>query len=221
MKAVANFKQAHAGNYRKGRSGSIQYIVVHYTANRGDTAKNNADYFARAVTETSAHYFVDEKEVWQSVKDTETAYHCGRSDGKYKHPKCRNANSLGVEMCDAVGGVKDAVRANTVALVKELMEKYGVPVENVVRHYDVTGKNCPAPWVADENAWQEFKSMLAESEDDEMTIYHWFKDMPDWARPSAEKAYQKGIIKADESGAVNVYEANLQPLVWLDRLGLL
>ena len=61
----------------------------------------------------------------------------------------------------------------------------------------------------------------AESEDDEMTIYHWFKDMPDWARPSAEKAYQKGIIKADESGAVNVYEANLQPLVWLDRLGLL
>ena len=221
MKAVANFKQAHAGNYKKGRSGGIQYIVVHYTANRGDTAKNNADYFARAVTETSAHYFVDEKEVWQSVKDTDTAYHCGRSDGKYKHPKCRNANSLGVEMCDAVGGVKDAVRANTVALVKELMEKYGVPVENVVRHYDVTGKNCPAPWVADENAWQEFKSMLAKSEDDEMTIYHWFKDMPDWARPSAEKAYQKGIIKADESGAVNVYEANLQPLVWLDRLGLL
>lgn len=60
----------------------------------------------------------------------------------------------------------------------------------------------------------------AESEDD-MVIYHWFEDMPDWARPSAEKAYQKGIIKADKSGAVNVYEANLQPLVWLDRLGLL
>ena len=61
----------------------------------------------------------------------------------------------------------------------------------------------------------------AEQEDD-MQIYHWFKDMPDWARPSAEKAYNKGIIKADaQTGAVNVYEANLQAIVWLDRLGLL
>lgn len=57
---------------------------------------------------------------------------------------------------------------------------------------------------------------------EDMKIYHWFDDMPDWARPSAEKAYQKGIIKADaESNAVNVYEANLQAVVWLDRLGLL
>lgn len=61
----------------------------------------------------------------------------------------------------------------------------------------------------------------AETEE-EMKIYHWFKDMPSWARESAEKAYRKGIIKADaESGAVNVYEANLQAIVWLDRLGLL
>ncbi|MEQ2454976.1 M15 family metallopeptidase [Flavonifractor hominis] len=60
------------------------------------------------------------------------------------------------------------------------------------------------------------------SEEDKMQIYHWFKDMPDWARPSAEKAYNKGVIKADaQTGAVNVYETNLQAIVWLDRLGLL
>ena len=59
-------------------------------------------------------------------------------------------------------------------------------------------------------------------ETEDMKIYHWFNEMPDWARPSAEKAYKKGIVKADaESGAVNVYEANLQTIVWLDRLGLL
>lgn len=214
------FKQAREGNYRPGRADAVRYIVLHYTGNRGDTAKNNADYFARAVTKTSAHYFVDEKEVWQSVKDTDTAYHCGRSDGKYRHPKCRNANSIGVEMCDSVGGVKNAVRANTVTLVKALMKKYSVPVENVVRHYDVTGKSCPAPWVEDEGAWADFKALLTKEEDD-MERYHWFEDMPDWARPSAEKAYRKGILRADGSGAVNVYEANLQPLVWLDRLGLL
>ena len=214
------FKQAREGNYRPGRADAVRYIVLHYTGNRGDTAKNNADYFARAVTKTSAHYFVDEKEVWQSVKDTDTAYHCGRSDGKYRHPKCRNANSIGVEMCDSVGGVKNAVLANTVTLVKALMKKYSVPVENVVRHYDVTGKSCPAPWVEDEGAWADFKALLTKEEDD-MERYPGFEDMPDWARPSAEKAYRKGILRADGSGAVNVYEANLQPLVWLDRLGLL
>ena len=58
-------------------------------------------------------------------------------------------------------------------------------------------------------------------EEEEMTLYHWFADMPDWARESAEKAYQKGILSADAAGAVSVYETNLQALVWLDRLGLL
>ena len=58
--------------------------------------------------------------------------------------------------------------------------------------------------------------------EEEMKIYHWFTEMPDWARESAEKAYKKGLIHADEkTGAVNVYEVNLQALVWFDRLGLL
>lgn len=61
-----------------------------------------------------------------------------------------------------------------------------------------------------------------DAEEEEMQIYHWFKDMPDWARSSAEKAYRKGLIQADaKSGAVSVYESSLQTLVWLDRLGLL
>lgn len=66
-----------------------------------------------------------------------------------------------------------------------------------------------------------WENELEEKEDD-MKIYHWFADMPDWARESAEKAYKLGLIQADaQSGAVSVYESNLQALVWLDRLGLL
>ena len=58
--------------------------------------------------------------------------------------------------------------------------------------------------------------------EDAMELYHWFADMPDWARGSAEKAYQKGLLAEDpQSHAVNVYASNLQALVWLDRLGLL
>ena len=80
-----NFKLSNSGNYQKGRSQAIQYIVIHYTSNKGDTAKNNADYFAREVTKTSAHYFVDENSVWQSVLDTDTAWHCGAKTYKHKY----------------------------------------------------------------------------------------------------------------------------------------
>ena len=71
------FEQAARGNYRPGRTQPVEYIVVHYTGNWSDTAKNNADYFARTVTGTSAHYFVDEEAVWQSVREEDTAWHCG------------------------------------------------------------------------------------------------------------------------------------------------
>ena len=149
------FQQAARGNYSPGRAGPIQYIVVHYTANRGDTAKNNADYFARTVTKTSAHYFVDELEIWQSVLETDTAWHCG-SDYP-QHPCCRNYNSIGVEMCNSVGRVPEATRERTAAFVRELMDKYGVPPENVLRHFDVTGKWCPAPWVNDRGSGKNLK----------------------------------------------------------------
>ena len=93
-------KAANRENFtaKQRKLSDIAYLVVHYTGNRGDTAKNNADYFAREVTGTSAHYFVDEREVWQSVQDNHAAWHCG-TKGTYYHPACRNANSIGVEVC--------------------------------------------------------------------------------------------------------------------------
>lgn len=154
------FKQAHLSNYKKGRSSAIRYIVLHYTANRGDTAQNNLDYFARTETKASAHYFVDKNGWAQSVKDTDTAYHVGAK--QYAHKLCRNSNSIGVEMCDSVNGVPAATQANAVKLVRELMQKYNVPVENVLRHYDVTGKKCPAPWVDKPTEWLVFKELLKE-----------------------------------------------------------
>ena len=152
-------KTARAENYG-GARGEIAYIVIHYTANRGDTAKNNADYFAREVVKASAHYFVDENEVWQSVPDGKTAWHCGAKT--YRHAKCRNANSIGIEICmqDKAGKLRQASIDRAAALTRALMDKYGVPAANVIRHYDVTGKNCPAPMVADPALWQKFKQSL-------------------------------------------------------------
>lgn len=204
------FKQAARGNYSPGRTSPIEYIVVHYTANSGDTAQNNLDYFSRAKTGTSAHYFVDENEVCQSVQDADVAWHCGSKNPR--HPYCRNANSIGVEMCDSLNAVPEATRARTAALVRELMGKYGLDPSHVLRHYDVTGKRCPAPWVDDPAEWMEFKKML-EEEDDDMS-YEQFeqymnrylternaKPADDWAKPYIQEVIDAGAM-ADVGGTI-------------------
>ena len=94
------------------------------------------------------------------------AWHCGKS-GKYYHSKCRNDNAIGIELCsekDSKGNYyfTNETINNAVGLVKMLMEKYNIPIENVVRHYDVTHKNCPAPFVNNITAWDNFKNNLVE-----------------------------------------------------------
>lgn len=224
---ITGFKQAGSENYRVGRSAPIRYIVVHYTANKGDTAKNNADYFARAVTKSSAHYFVDEKEVWQSVREKDTAYHCGADT--YKHPFCRNGNSIGVEMCllDKSGNIRPGTIDTALSVVRQLMAAYDIPIDRVLRHYDVTGKNCPRPMVENPQLWEDFKKEL-EGVDTMLDYpewarktYHWYDDMPEWARASVQKAVKKGIVSANEDNSVTVLGCNLQPLVYMDRAGML
>lgn len=178
------FLQADSSNFYSGRGGnSIKYIVVHYTAGNGDTAMNNAQYFHNnSGLQASAHYFVDEHSVVQSVRDTDGAWHCGGPLESSHHPLhniCMNRNSLGVEMCsDKVNG-KYVITAQTVdrtvELVRWLMDKYGIDVDHVVQHYDVTGKDCPEPWVRDESLWRKFKARLTapvepepKKEDDEV-----------------------------------------------------
>lgn len=169
---------ANAGNVGGTRAASsIRYIVIHYTGNDGDTAMNNAKYYASNVVKTSAHYFVDEKEVIQSVDDLCVAWavggkkypSCAQTGGGTMYGKCKNADSISIELCDAVKNGVYAPGAKTVAqaleLTKALMKKYNIPASNVIRHFDVTGKLCPAYWSGKENAgkWEkEFKSRLVE-----------------------------------------------------------
>lgn len=155
-------------NWNSGTLSRIKYIVVHYTGNNGDTALANTNYF-KSYRGASAHYFVDENNIYQSIEDKNIAWHCGANS--YKHPYCRNSNSIGVELCSYITGGKYAFKPKTVDnavwLVKKLTAKYNVPITNVLRHYDVTGKLCPEPYVRDSKAWNEFKTRLTE-EDNEM-----------------------------------------------------
>lgn len=182
----------NVSNYRHGRLAAIEYIVLHYTSNKGDTAKNNGDYYSRTSgLNASAHFFVDENGVVMSVQESDTAWHCGGglqgSGGHTFHNICTNSNSIGVEMClwDRQGNIRSGTVDTAVGFVRELMAKYGIDVDHVIRHYDVTGKICPKPWVEDENLWQDFKERLV----DDMT--------EDRAREIFKEELQKSISGAD------------------------
>lgn len=223
------------------------YIVIHYVG-AVSTAKNNADYYARQKLNASAHYFVDENSIWQSVDDKDRAWHCGGglqgSGGHAFYKKCMNSNSIGVEMCckKTTNGVwyfeSDTV-VNTVELVKYLMKKYNIPIDRVIRHYDVTGKICPAPFIND-SVWQQFKEKITE---EDLTvdkynelknmiaslqaqveklanpmIYAWVDDnMPEWARETITKLMNKGYLKGDTEGKLMLDTDMLRILVILDR----
>lgn len=222
----------HPGN-RGGRrsAGKIMYLVYHYTGNDGDRAANNAFYYRDNVLQTSAHYFVDDENVYQSVEDTEIAWavggrkwsDCPKTGGGRLYGVVTNGNSISIEMCDTVRDgrimVTEATLERAAQLGRELMDKYNIPIERVVRHFDVTGKHCPA-YFMDKAAWAAFKDRLTAGEEN-MKQYQYVKDMPEWAREAATKAIRQGVIKMDAGGAVNVWECNLQPLVWMDRAGML
>lgn len=167
-------------NFTKGEASRIRYIVIHYTGSFG-TAEQNCRYFANGNRKASAHYFVGyEGDIWQSVEDENIAWHCGRN--QHGHSECCNANSIGIELCvrkkdqshksaeDEDWYFEDATVEAAVELTRYLMMKYDVPASNVLRHYDVTGKICPAPYVHNttRHTWEAFKEAVSRREREEV-----------------------------------------------------
>ena len=145
-------------NYSSRNGNSIKYIVLHYTGNKGDTAKNNVDYFYGGDRNASAHYFVDDNSIWQSVEESNSAWAVGDGKGSYG---ITNQNSISIEMCcNSSGIISEKTEINALELVKYLQSKYGISNSNVVRHYDASRKVCPN-WSANNwSRWTTFKNKL-------------------------------------------------------------
>ena len=147
------FKQCGSDHMTRGRSRAIDRIVVHFTATLA-SARNNATYFARNEGQgASAHYFVDDitPEIYQSVAEGDTAWHAGDWQ--------MNCRAIGIEVVSA-GEDFSATEVEKLGwLVRKLMAKYGIGASGVIRHYDVTGKLCPAPYVA-ASKWAALKAAI-------------------------------------------------------------
>ena len=221
---------ADSSNYNKNRTYNIKYIVIHYTGNNGDTAISNAKYFASPNRNASAHYFVDNKEIIQSVLDTNIAWHCGAKT--YKHPECRNNNSIGIELCskkDNTGKfyIDKDTQSLGAKLAYELQQKYNIPDNNIIRHYDVTGKLCPEPFVRIEQDWLNFKTMIATIKNTSSTvkhtkmIYNYVDDnMPEWARPIVTKLIKKKYLLGNSKGELELNYDMLRMLAIINRTGI-
>ena len=161
---------AHKNNFGGVRPYSaIKYIVIHFTANDGDTDEANAKYFqTERIPRASAHVFVDDNSITNSVPHNYVAYSvggkkysdCAQTGGGKLYGTVTNTNSINIEMCDTIKdgkhNVSDKTLQNTIELCRELMQKYNIDIDHVIRHFDVNGKHCPV-YFMDESAWEGFK----------------------------------------------------------------
>lgn len=159
----------------------IEYIVIHYTAGVASSkgaAENTINWYLHESSYVSSDYVVDDDKCIQYNGDISNRYtwHCGGANyGGAYYGKCTNVNSIGIEICcyNDTGRVTNAgdghfhftakALKNAVELVNYLMNKYRIPPENVIRHYDVTGKVCPGVvgWFGDNSKqWEKFKDMI-------------------------------------------------------------
>ena len=132
---------------------TVRGIVVHYTANPGTGAQANRNYFEGLKdsheAKASSHYVIGlEGEILQCIPTTEIAY--ASND--------RNTDTIAIECChpDSSGAFNQPTYDSLVHLTAWLCTQYGLSSEDVIRHYDVTGKDCPKYYVEHPDAWQQF-----------------------------------------------------------------
>jgi N-acetylmuramoyl-L-alanine amidase len=154
----------------------VRKLVIHWTANPGASAQNHFNYFNSTAIQqqryAGAHIFVDKTEAICIIPLDEVAYHANdvqqrNADGspwRGVPELLPNANflSIAVEMCVEKDGTfhPDTI-ARTEDIFVELCKRYNLdPIKDIVRHYDITHKDCPAPWVKDTQAFINFKNRV-------------------------------------------------------------
>lgn len=135
----------------------VKGVVVHYTANPGTTAEQNRSYFEGLAesgeTHASSHFIIGiSGEIVQCIPCNEIAYASNE----------RNEDTVSIECCipDESGKFADETYQSLLHLTTWLMGRYDLSADDIIRHYDVTGKNCPNYYVENEGEWTKFKEDL-------------------------------------------------------------
>ncbi|MFA7030555.1 MAG: peptidoglycan recognition family protein, partial [Candidatus Cloacimonadaceae bacterium] len=150
---------------------TIKAIVLHWVANPNSTAKNNRNFFENRKNGRtgygSAHYIIGlEGEIIQCIPDDEMAYHVGAKQytnyAKTHLGTMPNNCTIGIELThiDWEGTFQETTLNSAICLCRKLLFAYGLNKENIIRHYDVTGKDCPKYFVDNDDEFEKFKNCI-------------------------------------------------------------
>ena len=200
MKKLTIQKHSSTHNTSSCPNRTIKYIVIHYTAglkSHAGKGKDVCEMWSKSDRPGSADFVVDEGNIaWQYNPDLKNrkTWHCGGSlqgSGSHDYYKiCTNANSIGIEMCsdkkkvtkhlyssDNDWYITEETWKSAVALAAMLLKRYGLPLSRMIRHADVTSKECPSFMVGKkknvmydnktgEQVWKEFKQDVQDALDE-------------------------------------------------------
>lgn len=167
VKVVKNYVKVNRYTRPGLKLSGVKGIVMHWTATPGASALNERNYFnGTCIADkrfASAHYFVDRKEAQLIIPENEVAYHAHDQNRCYVSFLKPNANTkaIGVEMCvEKNGQIHSETIQNAAEVVADLCRRYDLSTDKIVRHYDVTNKSCPAPWVRDSSQLAAFRKKV-------------------------------------------------------------
>ncbi|BFH12686.1 N-acetylmuramoyl-L-alanine amidase [Paenibacillus melissococcoides] len=196
---------------KPSRSMKPQYITIHNTDNSapGATAESHSRYILNGSggREASWHYTVDDKEIYQHLRDDEQGWHAGTNAG--------NTTSIGIEVCMYQGMDEPKAWQRAAELIALLCKRHGIPVSRVVPHKHWSGKACPSRILP---RWSEFVKMIEK----ELGALEKPKQ-PDyaghWAEASIRRVMDAGIMNGRGNGfAPNEPITRAEMAVVADRL---
>lgn len=210
----------NAANYAKCDTRTVEYVAMHYTGvGYVDSPRNNCIYFS-GERAASAHYFVDNSCIFQSVDPRDRAWAVGSNI--MGRNSCTNYNSISVEMCCTAGNfrISEKTKKNAARLAADLLKKIGYTSETfspyIVRHYDVSKKDCPAEmvsgsWLSGSDAeWERFKGLVhdclysdehpKEEQEESEVRYNTIEELPASLQPEAKELIERGYLAGTGAG---------------------
>lgn len=140
----------------------VNDIVVHYVGNTNTTHIENRNYFNNLAYQeeeqedkksVSSHFIIGLKgEILQCIPLDEVAY--------ANYP--RNYDTISIECChpDDTGVYTEETKASLIRLTAWLCDELRIDEKHIIRHYDVSGKECPLYYVKHEDKWKELKAEI-------------------------------------------------------------
>lgn len=155
-KSIPFYKKQLNINYSKGEIITPKYLVIHETNNTNIGADANAHYrywSTNPTAKASAHFVVDSKQIYQLLELNHKAWHVGDNRG---YSDITNNNAIGIEIAVNADGNYDIARQNAIDLTIRIMNDLGMGIDQLKRHFDASGKNCPAIMLANPELWTDF-----------------------------------------------------------------